>query len=65
MGPEYSFLSSTMMFWAKSFQFSLGFTVKKIKQKKKLVLQALIYGKNSSSKNKPFPAQVRAWGLGY
>lgn len=44
-----------MMFWVKSFQFILNFTVRfKKKKEKKLVLQAPTYGKNSSSKNKPF-----------
>lgn len=33
LGSAYSFLSGTMMFWAKSFQFSLSFTVWFIKNK--------------------------------
>lgn len=39
----------------QSFQFNLSSTVWYIKKKKKrVVLQAFMYGKNSSSKNKPF-----------
>lgn len=52
LGSDYSFLKDTMMFWG-NFKILFVFFIK-IKYIKKLVLQALFYGKNSSSKYKSF-----------